>query len=249
MPPPSLLLFFPLSRIRAHVSSHHTRVGPSRSVLYAVGTILSLVGTGFLVGFWKQVKMVSFDFLPFSCPSRLSFPSSPSPSLSTCTAFQMFNPVRLIASIVFLGSIVLVFVGAFVVSFSLHLRRPLHNTTLILLASDRSSETPSFASSLSSSLTSRSRGTLCRTSNLTRLFSLSLPLVADLPSPLARPLGSDWKQIRPLRSNAGKELDWQGNGLIQLFPIQETRRVRESTSDGTSERGTEGKGRGTAKGY
>ncbi|KAL7411480.1 Got1/Sft2-like family-domain-containing protein, partial [Mrakia frigida] len=51
--------------------------------LYAVGTILSLVGTGFLVGFWKQVKM-------------------------------MFNPVRLIASIVFLGSIVLVFVGAFV---------------------------------------------------------------------------------------------------------------------------------------
>ena len=82
-----------------------------------------------------------------------------------------------------------------------------------------------------------------------RVSSLSLPLVADLPSPLARPLGSDWKQIRPLRSNAGKELDWQGNGLIQLFPIQETRRARESTSDGTSERGTEGKGRGTAKGY
>lgn len=27
--------------------------------LYAVGTLISLAGTGFLVGFWKQIKMVS----------------------------------------------------------------------------------------------------------------------------------------------------------------------------------------------
>jgi len=53
------------------------------SVLYILGTIISLVGTGFLIGFFKQVKL-------------------------------MFKPVRIVASIVFLGSIGLVFVGAFV---------------------------------------------------------------------------------------------------------------------------------------
>lgn len=46
-------------------------------VLYAIGTIISLAATGFLVGFLKQLKM-------------------------------MFKPVRLIASIVFLITIVLV---------------------------------------------------------------------------------------------------------------------------------------------
>jgi len=53
------------------------------SVLYILGTIISLVGTGFLIGFFKQVKL-------------------------------MFKPVRIVASIVFLASIGLVFVGAFV---------------------------------------------------------------------------------------------------------------------------------------
>ncbi|KAF8228944.1 SFT2-domain-containing protein [Tricholoma matsutake] len=53
------------------------------AVLYIMGTIVSLVGTGFLIGFLKQLKL-------------------------------MFKPVRVVASIVFLASIGLVFVGAFV---------------------------------------------------------------------------------------------------------------------------------------
>jgi len=54
----------------------------SFAVLYAFGTVISLAGTGFLIGFWKQTKL-------------------------------MFKPVRIVASIVFLASIVLVFIGAF----------------------------------------------------------------------------------------------------------------------------------------
>jgi len=53
------------------------------AVLYVIGTIVSLVGTGFLIGFFRQLKL-------------------------------MFKPVRVVASIVFLASIGLVFVGAFV---------------------------------------------------------------------------------------------------------------------------------------
>jgi len=55
------------------------------AVLYAMGTIVSLIGTGFLIGFLKQLKL-------------------------------MFKPVRVVASIVFLASIGLVFVAAFVLS-------------------------------------------------------------------------------------------------------------------------------------
>ncbi|KAF9820170.1 hypothetical protein IEO21_01603 [Rhodonia placenta] len=54
------------------------------AVLYAFGTVISLVGTGFLLGFMKQFKM-------------------------------MFKPVRVVATIIFLVSIVLVFIMAFVV--------------------------------------------------------------------------------------------------------------------------------------
>jgi len=53
------------------------------AVLYGFGTIISLAGTGFLIGFFSQLKM-------------------------------MFKPVRVVATIVFLASIGLVFVGAFV---------------------------------------------------------------------------------------------------------------------------------------
>ncbi|KAK0445490.1 Got1/Sft2-like family-domain-containing protein [Armillaria borealis] len=53
------------------------------AVLYVMGTIVSLVGTGFLIGFLKQLKL-------------------------------MFKPVRVIATFVFLVSIVLVFIAAFV---------------------------------------------------------------------------------------------------------------------------------------
>jgi len=55
----------------------------SFAVLFTLGIIVSLAGTGFLVGFFKQLKM-------------------------------MFAPVRVVATILFLGSIGLVFVGAFV---------------------------------------------------------------------------------------------------------------------------------------
>ncbi|KAI0336391.1 SFT2-domain-containing protein [Cubamyces sp. BRFM 1775] len=54
------------------------------ALLYALGTIVSLIGTGFLIGFTKQLKL-------------------------------MFKPVRIVATIFFLASIVLIFVGAFVI--------------------------------------------------------------------------------------------------------------------------------------
>ncbi|KAI0781074.1 SFT2-domain-containing protein [Trametes elegans] len=56
----------------------------SFAILYALGTVISLIGTGFLIGFSTQLKM-------------------------------MFKPVRVVATIVFLGSIGLIFVGAFVI--------------------------------------------------------------------------------------------------------------------------------------
>jgi len=62
------------------------------ALLYAMGTIVSLIGTGFLIGFFKQLKL-------------------------------MFKPVRVVASVVFLASIGLVFVGAFV----------LHNEILCII--------------------------------------------------------------------------------------------------------------------
>ncbi|OAX40025.1 SFT2-domain-containing protein [Rhizopogon vinicolor AM-OR11-026] len=55
----------------------------SFAVLYTIGILVSLVGTGFVIGFASQLKL-------------------------------MFKPVRLIATAVFLGSVGLVFVGAFV---------------------------------------------------------------------------------------------------------------------------------------
>ncbi|KAH9951295.1 SFT2-domain-containing protein [Amylocystis lapponica] len=56
----------------------------SFAVLYAFGTVISLAGTGFLLGFWKQTTL-------------------------------MFKPVRIVATIVFIASIVLVFIGAFLI--------------------------------------------------------------------------------------------------------------------------------------
>jgi len=62
------------------------------AVLFALGTIVSLVGSGFLIGFGRQIKM-------------------------------MFKPVRLIATIIFLGSIAMIFVAAF----------PLNNDLLCII--------------------------------------------------------------------------------------------------------------------
>jgi len=53
------------------------------AILYIFGTIVSLIGTGFLIGFLNQLKL-------------------------------MFKPIRVIATVIFLASIGLVFVGAFV---------------------------------------------------------------------------------------------------------------------------------------
>ncbi|EPT05945.1 hypothetical protein FOMPIDRAFT_1021092 [Fomitopsis schrenkii] len=54
------------------------------AILYVIGTIVSLIATGFLLGFGKQIQL-------------------------------MFKPVRVVATVVFLLSIVLIFVGAFVI--------------------------------------------------------------------------------------------------------------------------------------
>ncbi|KZT69034.1 SFT2-domain-containing protein [Daedalea quercina L-15889] len=54
------------------------------AILYVVGTIVSLIATGFLLGFGRQLQL-------------------------------MFKPVRVVATVVFLLSIVLVLVGAFVI--------------------------------------------------------------------------------------------------------------------------------------
>ncbi|KAI8998767.1 hypothetical protein BD414DRAFT_476036 [Trametes punicea] len=66
----------------------------SFAFLYAIGTIISLIGTGFLIGFFKQLKL-------------------------------MFKPVRVVATIVFLGSIGLIFVGAFVIGSDVRLPPPI----------------------------------------------------------------------------------------------------------------------------
>jgi len=54
------------------------------ALLYTVGIVIALVGTGFVIGFFRQLKL-------------------------------MFKPVRVVATIVFIASIGLVFVGAFVI--------------------------------------------------------------------------------------------------------------------------------------
>jgi hypothetical protein len=51
--------------------------------MFVLGTIVSLIGTGFLIGFFQQLKL-------------------------------MFKPIRIVATIIFLGSIAMVFVAAFV---------------------------------------------------------------------------------------------------------------------------------------
>jgi len=53
------------------------------TVMYTLGIIVSLIGTGFLIGFFQQLKL-------------------------------MFKPVRIVATIVFFGSIGMVFVAAFI---------------------------------------------------------------------------------------------------------------------------------------
>jgi len=62
------------------------------AVLYVLGTIITLIATGFVIGFLKQLKL-------------------------------MFKPIRVVASLVFIASVILVLVGAFA----------LHNGILCLI--------------------------------------------------------------------------------------------------------------------
>jgi len=57
------------------------------AIFYAFGVVVSLIGTGFIIGFFKQFKMM----------------------------FNMSKPTRVIASVAFLGFTGLIFVGAFVI--------------------------------------------------------------------------------------------------------------------------------------
>ncbi|KAG6379128.1 SFT2-domain-containing protein [Boletus reticuloceps] len=82
MPPPSLIFGFVLSLLGS-ILLFVGQLG-SFAVLYTIGIIISLVGTGFLIGFGSQIKL-------------------------------MFKPVRVLATIIFLASIGLVYVGAFVI--------------------------------------------------------------------------------------------------------------------------------------
>ncbi|KAF8136087.1 SFT2-domain-containing protein [Boletus edulis] len=75
----------------------------SFAVLYTIGIIISLVGTGFLIGFGSQIKLV------------ILYLSPPHPPSSDPAGSKMFKPVRVLATIIFLASIGLVFVGAFVI--------------------------------------------------------------------------------------------------------------------------------------
>ncbi|KAL1710036.1 Got1/Sft2-like family-domain-containing protein [Schizophyllum commune] len=62
----------------------------SFAALYVLGTIISLVGTGFLIGLTLPTQLIAL--------------------------LQMFKPVRVLASIVFLASIALVLIAAFVLN-------------------------------------------------------------------------------------------------------------------------------------
>lgn len=89
-------------------------------VLYGLGTIISLAGTGFLIGVCITCVLKKEVWLMSSCPVLQTnqtrvFCIIISSILCLIIAPQMFKPVRIIATIVFLGSIALVFVGAFVI--------------------------------------------------------------------------------------------------------------------------------------
>ena len=88
-------------------------------VLYGLGTIISLAGTGFLIGVCITCILkkggLADVFLSSSSNKSNSCVSYLISILCQINTPQMFKPVRIIATIVFLGSIALVFVGAFVI--------------------------------------------------------------------------------------------------------------------------------------
>jgi hypothetical protein len=90
------------------------------AVLYTLGIVISLIGTGFLIGV-RADHMHGLVFLtkPHSSFSRsssryaISFPPPPW-ILHVHLPSQMFAPVRVVATIILIASMGLVFVGAFV---------------------------------------------------------------------------------------------------------------------------------------
>jgi hypothetical protein len=89
-------------------------------VLYSIGTVISLVGTGFVIG----VRLALYIFLgnlSFLC-SRTVLPPTQTRNalfvfkcitLTSHSAIQMFKPVRIVATVLLVASIALVLVGAF----------------------------------------------------------------------------------------------------------------------------------------
>ena len=155
----------------------------SHIALYVLGTIISLVGTGFLIGvsdyrmvrcevltarclqFLKQLKLVCGATC---CLSHLPTQLTPLP--------QMFKPVRVLASIVFLASIALVLIAAFVLNSDVRICRTIPSSLAhISFSPDLGHQCVAFplprlrgahcvTQSLSSSNTSHTPGTPCRTS-------------------------------------------------------------------------------------
>ena len=94
------------------------------AVLYVFGTVISLIGTGFVIG----VRLDTIIQYPTQQKLILSYTTTVLQAAEACTLIlrpifpvgcdmtkiQMFKPVRIVASIVFLASIGLVFVAAFV---------------------------------------------------------------------------------------------------------------------------------------
>ncbi|KAF7978679.1 hypothetical protein HWV62_44925 [Athelia sp. TMB] len=73
-------------------------------ILYGIGTIISLIGTGFLLGVSQGIASSVFQI------SNLF----PTPQFASQIK-SMFKPVRVVASVVFLASIAMIFVSAFVI--------------------------------------------------------------------------------------------------------------------------------------
>src|ERR1700722_10599701 len=90
------------------------------TVLYAMGTIVALAGTGFVIGVSWPASVISMAepsliiCSQFFRQLKLVRSISRHPTKLFDTYLQMFKPVRVVATIVFLISIVLIFVAAFV---------------------------------------------------------------------------------------------------------------------------------------
>lgn len=84
-------------------------------VLYTIGILVSLAGTGFLIGVSQTISPLLLSLISTTVCKPTETGNSVSPVLPPLTSQKMFKPVRIIATVAFLASIALVFVGAFVI--------------------------------------------------------------------------------------------------------------------------------------